>query len=184
MRFGEGGDRGSDATQLAVRMGTGHTSRRVPGCVGRVVGIQQKEFLLPLSYVAFLCGFLLLATTTDKSLTKMPIEYYLGVGTPFLALLIGFGASAFPRTIPLLAALLLAGAFTATPITHTTDYRKMPAEMRSKCNDCPMVIGVGYLGRFPACVLYEAKACGSCYSVRTTPWAKWFGVSAISRTFL
>ena len=117
----------------------------------------KREFLLPLSYVAFLCGFLLLAMTTNKSLTKMPTEYYLGIGTPFLALLIGFGASAFPRASPLLAALLLAGAFTATPITHTTDYRKMLAEMRSKCRECPIVVGVGYMGAIPACVLYEAK---------------------------
>ena len=47
----------------------------------------KREFLLPLSYVAFLCGFLLLAMTTNKSLTKMPTEYYLGVGTPFLGLI-------------------------------------------------------------------------------------------------
>ena len=87
----------------------------------------------------------------------MPTEYYLGVGTLFLALLIGFGASAFPRAIPPLAVLLLAGAFTATPITHTTDYRKMLAEMRSKCSECPIVVGVGYMGAIPACVLYEAK---------------------------
>jgi len=46
----------------------------------------KREFLVPLSYAAFLCGFLLLAMTTNKSLTKMPTEYYLGVGTPFLAL--------------------------------------------------------------------------------------------------
>jgi len=117
----------------------------------------KREFLVPLSYAAFLCGFLLLAMTTNKSLTKMPTEYYLGVGTPFLALLIGFGASALPRAMPVLAVLLLAGAFTATPITHTTDYRKMLAEMRSKCSECPIVVGVGYMGAIPACVLYEAK---------------------------
>jgi hypothetical protein len=87
----------------------------------------------------------------------MPTEYYLGVGTPFLALLIGFDASALPRAMPFFAVLHLAGAFTATPITHATDYRKMLAEMRSKRSECPIVVGVGYMGAIPACVLYEAK---------------------------
>ena len=87
----------------------------------------------------------------------MPIEYYLGIGTPFLALLIGFGVNGFPRAVPLLAPILIAGALTATPITHTTDYRKMLAEMRSKCTQCPIVAGVGYMGAIPACALYEAK---------------------------
>jgi hypothetical protein len=33
----------------------------------------------------------------------------------------------------------------------------MLAEMRSKCSECPIVVGVGYMGAIPACVLYEAK---------------------------
>ena len=156
MLFAEGGNRSSDATQWAARLGTGHASRRVPRGVWCVVGVQDKEIHTAAVKRRLFCAFLFLAMATNKSITKMPTEYYLGIATPFLALLIGFGVSAFPRAIPFLA-LLIAGAFSATPITHTTDYRKIPAEMRSKCSQCPVVVGVGYMGAITACVLYEAK---------------------------
>jgi hypothetical protein len=112
---------------------------------------------LPVTYGLFLCGFLILAMATNKSLVKMPTDYYLGVGAPWLALLIGFGVNAFPRAIPIFALLLLPGSLTAVPMAPTIDYRKMAHEMRSECKNCPIVAGVGYSGAIPACVLYEAK---------------------------
>jgi hypothetical protein len=112
---------------------------------------------LPLAYLLFLCAFLILAMTTDKSLAKMPTDYYLGIGAPWLALLIGFGLNVFPRAIPIVGLLLLSGSVAGTPMTSAVDYRKMAQEMRSECKDCPIVAGVGYSGAIPACVLYEAR---------------------------
>lgn len=118
---------------------------------------KKVRSLLPLAYVLYLCGFLVLAMATDKSLVKMPTDYYLGVGAAWLALLIGFGVNVFPRAIPLFALLVLTGSLTNMPMAATTDYRRMAQEMRSECKDCPIVAGAGYSGAIPACVLYEAQ---------------------------
>jgi hypothetical protein len=112
---------------------------------------------LPIAYALYLCGFLLLAIATNKSLVKLPTDYYLGIGAPWLALLIGFGINVFPRAIPVFALLLVSGTLAAAPMAPTIDYRKMAQEMRSECKDCPIVAGIGYSGAIPACVLYEAK---------------------------
>jgi hypothetical protein len=117
----------------------------------------RKQWVLPFAYTAFLAGIFLLAVATNKSIVQMPADYYLGIAAPLLALLIGFGVDAFPKASPLLAIALLAGIATARPMTHTVDYRTMAQQMRSECPNCPILVGVGYVGAIPACVLYEAK---------------------------
>jgi len=47
--------------------------------------------LLPLTYFGFLIGFMLLIMVTNKSVVKMPADYYLGIAAPLLAILIGLG---------------------------------------------------------------------------------------------
>ena len=118
---------------------------------------KRKEWLLPFVCIAFLVGIFLLALATNKSIAKMPSDYYLGIAAPLLALLIGFGVNVFPKASPLLALAVIAGAATAQPMTHTVDYRTMAVQMRSECRACPILVGVGYVGAIPACVLYEAK---------------------------
>lgn len=112
---------------------------------------------LPIVFGLYLCGFLLLAMATNKSLVKMPTDYYLGIGTPFLALLIGFGLNVYPRALPIFALLLLSGSVASLPMNPTVDYRQMAEEMHSDCKDCPIVAGFGYSGAIPACLLYEAR---------------------------
>jgi Dolichyl-phosphate-mannose-protein mannosyltransferase len=118
---------------------------------------KRQQWALSFVYIAFLLAIFLLALATNKSFTKMPSDYYLGIAAPLLALLIGFGVSAFPKASPLLALALIAGTATGRPMTHTVDYRTMAQQMRSECRECPILVGVGYVGAIPACVLYEAK---------------------------
>ncbi len=117
----------------------------------------QNKLLVPFSYGAFLCGFLLLAIVTNKSIAKMPTDYYLGIAAPFAALLIGYGVTVLPRATLLLASVVVAGALTPVSMTKSIDYRAMMSQVRSLCPDCPILVGVGYAGAVPACVLYENK---------------------------
>jgi dolichyl-phosphate-mannose-protein mannosyltransferase len=118
---------------------------------------RRNKLLVPFSYAAFLCGFLLLAIVTNKSIGKMPTDYYLGIAAPFAALLIGYGVTALPRATPLLALVVIAGALTPVSMTKSVDYRAMMSRVRAQCPDCPILVGVGYAGAVPACVLYENK---------------------------
>lgn len=118
---------------------------------------KRKEWLLPSVYASFLLGIFLLAIATNKSIAKMPADYYLGIAAPILALLVGFGVNAFPKASAVLALALVAGTVTARPMTHSIDYRTMTQQMRSECSECPILVGVGYVGAIPACVLYEAR---------------------------
>ncbi len=118
---------------------------------------KRNKLLVPFAYGAFLCGFLLLAIVTNKSIAKMPTDYYLGIAAPFVALLIGYGVTALPRTTPLLALVVIAGALTPISMTKSIDYRAMMTQVRSQCPDCPILVGVGYAGAVPACILYENK---------------------------
>jgi hypothetical protein len=93
----------------------------------------------------------------NKSFVQMPADYYLGIAAPILALLVGFGVNVLPKASPLLAAVLVVGTVTARPMTYSVDYRTMAQQMRSECRQCPILVGVGYVGAIPACVLYEAK---------------------------
>ena len=118
---------------------------------------RQKKSPIVLVYLGFLIGFLALAMATNKSILQMPADYYAGIAAPLLALLIGFGVEAEPRGSLALALVFLAGTATHTSMTKSVDYRSMTADMRSQCSDCPVLVGVGYVGAIPACVLYEAK---------------------------
>lgn len=124
---------------------------------GAIWAIRRKLFTLPLAYSLFLCSFLLTAILTHKSIMKMPNDYYLGVSAPLLILLIWFGLNAVPVAIPFFAIALITGSLTATPIMAYSDYRKMLADIRSDCDHCAIVVGYGYGGAVPACILYEAK---------------------------
>lgn len=118
---------------------------------------KRNQLLVPFTYCAFLCGFLILAIVTNKSIAKMPADYYLGIAAPFAALLIGYGATAVPRATPLLASIVIAGALTPVSMTKSIDYRAMMSQVHSQCPDCPILVGVGYAGAVPACILYENK---------------------------
>jgi Dolichyl-phosphate-mannose-protein mannosyltransferase len=117
---------------------------------------KQGDWLLPSTYLAFSLGFLLLAIFTNKSIVQMPTDYYLGIASPFLALLIGMGVNGSPRSSVLLALLLFAGTVTPASITKSADYRFMLQQIRSDCPKCPVLVGFGYAGAIPACVLYES----------------------------
>jgi len=118
---------------------------------------KRGDFLLPFIYLAFLMGFFVLAILTNKSIAKMPTDYYLGLAVPMVALLIGFGVNTAPRASSLLAAVVVAGTVTSVSMTKSKDYRTMVQQIRSECPECPILVGVGYAGAIPACVLYEAK---------------------------
>ncbi|MGB7434820.1 MAG: glycosyltransferase family 39 protein [Candidatus Acidiferrum sp.] len=118
---------------------------------------RRQRLVLPFVYGAFLLGFFLLAMATNKSVAQMPVDYYLGIAAPLLALLIGFGVNEFPRGAPLLALVLITGTVTSTPMTKSTNYRSMALRMHSECPECPILVGEGYVGAIPACVLYEAR---------------------------
>jgi hypothetical protein len=119
--------------------------------------MKESKLVLPFSYVAFLTGFLLLALITNKSIVKMPTDYYLGLGCPFLVLLIAAGVAAYPRPSALLGALVLLGTLSPTSMTKFTDYRQMVKQIHQQCPNCPILVGAGYAGSIPACVLYESK---------------------------
>lgn len=118
---------------------------------------RQRRNAATFVYLGFLLGFFLLALATNKSIAKMPDDYYLGIAAPVLALLAGFGLQAFPRVTPLLALLIVAGMATANPIINSTNYRAIAGRINAQCNDCTVVVGNGYAGAVPACMLYETK---------------------------
>jgi 4-amino-4-deoxy-L-arabinose transferase-like glycosyltransferase len=126
--------------------------------VGGLRAIARKQFTLPLACAAFLSSFLLLAVVTNKSIMQMPNDYYLGVGAPLLVLLMAYGVNAVPYATPLLAAAVLVGTITQTPTPMFTspDYRAMMAHIRSECDHCSILVGFGWGGSVPACVLYES----------------------------
>jgi Dolichyl-phosphate-mannose-protein mannosyltransferase len=122
---------------------------------GSLWALRRKLATVPLAYAGFLCGFLLLSMVTHKSIAKMPNDYYLGIGAPLLALLMGYGASAYPLASPLLAAALVAGTVTTTPMMMPpSNYRTMLNHIRGECEHCALVAGGTAV---PACLLYEAR---------------------------
>ena len=112
---------------------------------------------VPLMYLGFVCGFLVLSIVTNKSIAKMPVEYYLGLGVPWLALLVGFGLNARPNLRPLYVVVVAAGMVTAAPLVTSPDYRSLASRIRTACSDCVVVVGNGYAGAVPACILYESR---------------------------
>jgi hypothetical protein len=125
-------------------------------CAGLWSAIKTQKWSVPILYGCFSCGFLLLAVLTNKSIVAMPSAYYLGLAAPWLALLVGYGVRAFPRVSPLLAVIVVVGLMAASPIVRTVDYRKMVKKMEAECSHCAIVVGAGYAGAVPACILYEA----------------------------
>jgi len=119
--------------------------------------IKQNRFTLPILYGTFLLGFLVLAVVTDKSIAQMPAGYYLGIAAPWMALLVGRGIDAFPRTSYVLALAVVIGLIAQRPIVRTVDYRQIVGRMNAECKHCPVLVGTGYAGAVPACVLYEAR---------------------------
>lgn len=119
--------------------------------------VKHKKLTVPVLYGVFLCGFLALALVTNKSIMQMPVAYYLGIAAPWVALLVGYGVNAFPRWSPLLAAAVLIGLIGARPLVRTVDYRAMLGRMNAECSHCPILVGTGYAGAVPACVLYESR---------------------------
>lgn len=119
--------------------------------------VKHKRLTVPILYGAFLCGFLTLALVTNKSIVQMPVAYYLGIAAPWVALLVGYGVNTFPRWSPLLAAAVLIGIIFARPLVRTVDYRTMLTQMNAECSHCPILVGTGYAGAVPACVLYESR---------------------------
>ena len=119
--------------------------------------LKARKCELPLLHGGFLCAFLLLTILTNKSITQMPAAYYLGLGAPSLALLTGLGVHTAPRGNLLLAVSIGVGLLAAKPIVKTEDYRQMVREFRAECPNCSIVVGKGYAGAAPACVLYEAR---------------------------
>jgi Dolichyl-phosphate-mannose-protein mannosyltransferase len=112
---------------------------------------------LPFAYFAFLVGFLLMAVVTNKSIEKMPTDYYVGLIVPIATLLMEFGVTALPRASSVLALALIAGTVTSVSMTKSPDYREMVQQIRSECSKCPILVPAGYVGAIPACVLYEGK---------------------------
>jgi Dolichyl-phosphate-mannose-protein mannosyltransferase len=119
--------------------------------------VKQHRLTLPLLYGSFLLGFLMLAMVADKSIAQMPAGYYLGLAAPWMALLVGRGVNAFPRTGYALALAVVIGLIAQRPLVRTVDYRRIVARMNAECQHCPILVGTGYAGAVPACVLYEAQ---------------------------
>jgi len=127
--------------------------------IGGIYLLYRRQFVLPLTYLAFLGAFLLLAVVTHKSIMKMPNDYYVGVGAPLLALLLAYGIEAIPWSGPVLAAAIVVGTLTANPnpMFSVPDYRSHLAQIRTECPNCPIVAGYGWGGAVPACLLYESN---------------------------
>jgi len=126
-------------------------------CVGIWRCYKERKLAVPFAYAGFVLGFLLLAAVTNKSIAKMPGDYYLGIGAPLSALLIGCGLGRFPGLSPVLAMLITIGMATANPLINSTNYRAIAKKVRADCPGCTIVVGKGYAGAVPACVLYETK---------------------------
>ena len=126
-------------------------------CAGIWWGWTRRKSTAPVAYLGFLLGFSLLAAATNKSIVKMPADYYLGLGAPVLAMLVGFGLQTLPRVSALLFLLIAAGVVTASPIVNSTNYRAIAGRINAECADCTVVVGNGYAGAVPACILYETK---------------------------
>ena len=125
--------------------------------------VRRKAWVAPAAYAAFLGGFFLLAAASHQSVLRMPADYYLGLAAPLLALLLGFGVSALPRTSLVLALLMMVSLLSRQPVIAAMaglniDYRRMVLRMRSECPDCPIVVGAGFGRGVPGCVVYEARA--------------------------
>ena len=123
---------------------------------GSIWALRRRVFDVPVAYGVFLGAFLVMAAVTNKSIAKMPSEYYLGIAAPLASLLVGFGLDAYVLASPAFGALLIAATVGATPITFDVNYREMVAKIRPQCDDCAIVVGMGY-GPIPACILYEAR---------------------------
>jgi hypothetical protein len=118
---------------------------------------KRKEWVVLATCVSFLCGFLLLALLTNKSIAQMPVEYYTGLATPLVAILMAAGLVAAPRLAPVLLVLLAVGNLTPATITKSIDYRQMAERIYNECPNCPILVGKGYAGAVPACLLYESR---------------------------
>ncbi len=131
------------------------------GCLallGAIWAIRRKVLTVPLAYGGFLSGFLLIAVVTNKSIGKMPADYYLGISAPLFALLLWFAVDAIPLVAgPALALILIAGTATATPIMVPRDYRKILTKIRLDCSHCAVLVSSGGGIAVPACSLYESK---------------------------
>jgi hypothetical protein len=119
--------------------------------------MRKTAAALPFTYFAFLGGFLLMATVTNKSIAKMPADYYVGLVVPLMAVLMGFGVTALPRASAVLALVLIAGTVTPISMTKAPDYRRMVRQIHAECSKCPILVADGYIGAIPACVTYEGK---------------------------
>ena len=117
---------------------------------------KRRNFLVPFAYLGFLSGFLVLALITNKSIAKMPVYYYLGIAAPWLAMLVGFGLSGHPRWIPIFALIVVIGSATGASLVKSPNYRLLASKIKAECDDCAIVVGNGYAGAVPACVLYES----------------------------
>jgi Dolichyl-phosphate-mannose-protein mannosyltransferase len=131
------------------------------GCLalfGGVWAIRRKLLTVPLAYGGFLSGFMLIAMVTNKSIGKMPTDYYLGISAPLFALLLWFAVDTIPLVAgPALALILIAGTVTATPIMVPRDYRKILTKISSDCSHCAVLVSSGGGIAVPACSLYESK---------------------------
>ena len=88
----------------------------------------------------------------------MPIDYYVGIGAPFFALLLWFAVDFIPVIAgPVIALTIVVGSVTATPMLVVRDYRKMMTKIRSECDHCAVLVSEGSGAAVPACTLYEAK---------------------------
>ena len=131
------------------------------GCLalfGGIWAIRRKLFTVPLAYGSFLFAFLLIAIMTNKSIEKMPSDYYLGISAPLFALLLWFAVDAIPVfSGPVLALTLFVGTVTASPMMVPRDYRKILTKIRSDCDHCAVLVSTGGGIAVPACALYESK---------------------------
>jgi hypothetical protein len=119
--------------------------------------VRRKQITVPLAFVAFLCGFLLIAIASHKSIVRMPQEYYLGISAPLSVLLIAYGATAYPLASPLLVLVLVSGTVAPAPLPFSEEWRGIISRIRPGCDHCAILVGAGAGRGVPGCVLYEAK---------------------------
>jgi len=126
--------------------------------LGGVWGIVRRFGIVPLSYGLFLCCFLATAIAANKSIVKMPADYYLGVSAPLFALLLWYAVCSVPLVAgPLTGVIVMIGVITFTPMMAPRDYRKLMNDIRADCDHCVVVVSAGSGAAVPACVLYEGK---------------------------